>query len=555
MGTDQDIDSDWALLRRFSATGDEAAFRRVVERHAPLVRGVALRCLGDGMLAEEVTQSVFSLVARRAASLPAAHLSGWLYRTAVLTAKNARRAAARYQDALCEMGQHSNLMNQTKNDLSHEHSPWEEVRPHLDQAISVLPEKMRGPLIMRFFENRSIGDIVMHTGRSEAAIRKSIERALRQLGVLLQRQGLTTTGSALGIMLAGQSMMAPPACAASLTAAALQEASSITAVAATTSGGAALISKTIILMTTTQTAALTAAAITLASVPALFLWRENSSLKREVAELKAAAVVHVAEPAGPAKKPAAATIRENRPIKATAGAAAAEPNPVAAALVALFSPEALLKRAEEDAVKNALRDLERISLYLPELDDAQKEAVRAALEGHNKARLAQLKRAFDTGAFERVMNHPETATLADRKLMAEAAPAGLPSREEDPLATVLTADQFDVHWKKQEERRRSEAEAKASDALKMLDEHIGLSAEQKDRIFQGYAQVQLAPVEGGDGLSNSFLDERLREEEKQRILRETLTPEQVQLVEKRFTEFKEGIENLRKAAEGTGSPK
>ena len=37
MGTNQDIDSDWALLLRFSSTGDEAAFRSVVERHAPLV--------------------------------------------------------------------------------------------------------------------------------------------------------------------------------------------------------------------------------------------------------------------------------------------------------------------------------------------------------------------------------------------------------------------------------------------------------------------------------------------------------------------------------------
>lgn len=94
--------SAW-LLRRFAAGGDGKAFSELVGRHAAMVRGVALRCTGDAALADEVAQSVFTLLARRAASVPAEHLGGWLHNTAFLTAGNARRRSLRYRKALEEL--------------------------------------------------------------------------------------------------------------------------------------------------------------------------------------------------------------------------------------------------------------------------------------------------------------------------------------------------------------------------------------------------------------------------------------------------------------------
>ncbi|MBA3846995.1 MAG: RNA polymerase subunit sigma-70, partial [Planctomycetes bacterium] len=54
---------DHALLVAWR-TGDDDAFRRLVERHAPLVRAKCRRQLGDAD-AEDATQAVFLLLSRK----------------------------------------------------------------------------------------------------------------------------------------------------------------------------------------------------------------------------------------------------------------------------------------------------------------------------------------------------------------------------------------------------------------------------------------------------------------------------------------------------------
>src|SRR3954470_17071911 len=72
---------DRELLRRYARHQAEEAFAELVQRHLPLVYSAALRQVGgDRHMAQDVTQSVFSDLARKAASL-AQHelLTGWLY--------------------------------------------------------------------------------------------------------------------------------------------------------------------------------------------------------------------------------------------------------------------------------------------------------------------------------------------------------------------------------------------------------------------------------------------------------------------------------------------
>lgn len=52
------METDAELLHRFAATADELAFRKLVERHAGMVYGVALRIVGDAAMAEEIAQGV-----------------------------------------------------------------------------------------------------------------------------------------------------------------------------------------------------------------------------------------------------------------------------------------------------------------------------------------------------------------------------------------------------------------------------------------------------------------------------------------------------------------
>src|ERR687892_640147 len=88
---------DVQLLRRFAETGDEAAFRELVARHLDLVYSAALRQLnGDTHLAEDVAQTVFADLARKARTLRrGVVLSGWVYEAARFAAAKAVRSEER----------------------------------------------------------------------------------------------------------------------------------------------------------------------------------------------------------------------------------------------------------------------------------------------------------------------------------------------------------------------------------------------------------------------------------------------------------------------------
>ena len=60
---------DMALLREYQARQSETAFTTLVERHIGLVYCAALRQVRDPALAQEITQVVFILLARKAHSL------------------------------------------------------------------------------------------------------------------------------------------------------------------------------------------------------------------------------------------------------------------------------------------------------------------------------------------------------------------------------------------------------------------------------------------------------------------------------------------------------
>src|ERR1041384_832608 len=95
---------DMELLREFARSGSDAAFAELVQQHVGLVYSVALRQACNPHHAQEITQAVFTILARKAAALrPGTILAGWLYQTARLTTANflraERRRVAREQEA------------------------------------------------------------------------------------------------------------------------------------------------------------------------------------------------------------------------------------------------------------------------------------------------------------------------------------------------------------------------------------------------------------------------------------------------------------------------
>src|SRR6266496_4087568 len=176
---------DSVLLRQFAENHSDEAFAALVTRHINLVYSVALRCVGDPHQAEEVTQAVFILLAKKAAQLRHDKaLSSWLFQTTRLTASNFIRGETRRHRREQEAHMQS-VLNDSGNDV------WRQIAPLLDSAVAGLSEKDRQAIVLRFYEGRSLRDVGAALGASEDAAEKRVNRAVERLREFLAKQGIT----------------------------------------------------------------------------------------------------------------------------------------------------------------------------------------------------------------------------------------------------------------------------------------------------------------------------------------------------------------------------
>src|ERR1019366_10414141 len=120
---------DHELLAEFARNESEAAFATLVARHVNLVYSAALRFTGNPQHAEEITQAVFIILARKAGSLRRGTvLSGWLYQAARLTAANFMKGESRRQRREQEAYMQSTLTGPDS-------AAWEQIAAMLDQAM------------------------------------------------------------------------------------------------------------------------------------------------------------------------------------------------------------------------------------------------------------------------------------------------------------------------------------------------------------------------------------------------------------------------------------
>jgi len=240
------VETDHELLAEFVKKGSESAFAALVARYVNLVYSTALRHTNNPHHAQEITQAVFILLARKAGSISSkVVLSGWLYQAARLTAANHRRDNERRQQR-----EQQAIMESASNVPADE--PWKLIAPILDEAMNALGVTDRDAVLLRYFENKPLGEIGAALGVSEAAAEKRVSRALERLRAMLTRQGVALGATAItGAITANAVHAAPAALASTITAAALTATSltsatvamttlqkiAVTAVLATTIGG------------------------------------------------------------------------------------------------------------------------------------------------------------------------------------------------------------------------------------------------------------------------------------------------------------------------------
>lgn len=216
---------DMQLLERYSRDKAEDAFAELVQRHVGLVYSAALRQVHSPHLAEEIAQSVFLDLARKAGELRGdTVLPAWLYqvarRTAVDVIRRETRRQAREQIALQLTAMNTNSS-----------AGWNDLEHFLDEAMQALDPTDRTAILLRYFEKRSLREVGEACGMSENAAQKRLSRAMERLHGFFKKRGINVTASGLAALISANGVQAVPATLTTAICSAVVQATTTTTIA------------------------------------------------------------------------------------------------------------------------------------------------------------------------------------------------------------------------------------------------------------------------------------------------------------------------------------
>jgi RNA polymerase sigma factor (sigma-70 family) len=188
--------SDAALLERFTAARDPAAFEALVRRHGGLVWRVCRRVLRGVQDAEDAWQATFCCLARRAGSVrkPAA-LASWLHGVAFRLADKARRSAERRQ------ARERRASPPAAPDPARE-AAWRELGVLIEEELHRLAEKHRLPLLLTYWQGLANEQAARQLGCPSGTFKARLARARDLLRDRLVRRGVTLPAGAVALLLA-----------------------------------------------------------------------------------------------------------------------------------------------------------------------------------------------------------------------------------------------------------------------------------------------------------------------------------------------------------------
>ena len=258
-------------LLAYVRSGDEAAFAKIVEAYSSLVYGTAYRKTRNVQLAEEITQNVFILLARKAEKLVSRpNLGGWLHRTTILDSQNLLRSEAARQRRVEQWKKKSDVSSEKDIEIFFE---------RVDDALDQLSESDRMVVMMRFFEEKEFREIGAKVGKSADAVQKQIRRALDKLNRSLTAKGATFSLATIGLVLSSElAKAAPVASSAVISAKAVTATSSV-------SGAGHLLANFFHIMNTFKTSTVVGAVLLVATIPAVMQHSQAKEIQKELTEL------------------------------------------------------------------------------------------------------------------------------------------------------------------------------------------------------------------------------------------------------------------------------
>lgn len=253
------VDDDGTLLTAWHVRRDEASFQGLCTRHATQV---AAACRRQGSPdADEATQAVFLILARRAGSVAGSSLAGWLNLTARRVVAHQHRGAARRR----RHEQEAAMEHVRQQAAVVPEADWAEVRQHLDAALASLSPGRREAVLRFHLLGMSQVAVAAELGCSVDAVKTRVHEGLLGMRAFLARRGVGLGVVALTAGLASESVANEPALAAACTQTALAPANAPAAATLATGTLTAMYIKTasfaaaLILVGTCLTAALSMA--------------------------------------------------------------------------------------------------------------------------------------------------------------------------------------------------------------------------------------------------------------------------------------------------------
>jgi RNA polymerase sigma-70 factor (ECF subfamily) len=171
------MDEDQRLWRAVTA-GDARAFEQLIERHSPRVTSVVSRLLDNREDAADAVQETFLRAwQHRARFRGDSGVRAWLLAIALNVCRSRRRGYWRWRlflnrDAAGVVATPDDPRTLAEARLTH---------AHLEGAVRELPEALRTPFVLRFFEELSGVEIAAILGCTESTVWSRIYAARRAL--------------------------------------------------------------------------------------------------------------------------------------------------------------------------------------------------------------------------------------------------------------------------------------------------------------------------------------------------------------------------------------